>query len=107
MRAAPAKQVSPAPLALISEHEVLLGAAAATAVAPAFDEELEVEDIAIEQQNAASKSLAAQRRTGWIATLARRIRTSHDGRPPHQFYPAPLDSEFIADARMAREMYRL
>jgi hypothetical protein len=107
MRAAAAKQVSPAPLTIISEHEVLLGTAATTAVTPAFDEELEGADIAIEQQNAASKSLAAQHRSGWIATLAWRIRTSRERRSPHQFYAAPLDSEFIADARMAREMYRL
>ena len=107
MRAATAMQVSPAPLTIISEHEVRLGTAASTAVTPAFDEELEGEDVAIEQQDAASKSFAAQHRSGWIATLSRRIRTSGDRRPPHQFYPTPLDSEFIADARMAREMYRL
>jgi hypothetical protein len=100
------EKVSP-PLALISEHEVLFGTAAAIAVTPSFEGELEAEDAVIGQQDVDAKSHETPKRSGWIATVARRVRTSRDGRPPRQHCPPRLGSEFIADARMDREMYRL
>jgi len=96
--------VSP-PLPIISEHAVILGTAAATAVAPSFEGELDSEDAA--SQDNAAKRPAAPRRSGWIVALGRLVMPSPDRRPPRRHYPARLDSEFIADARMDREMYRL
>jgi hypothetical protein len=106
MTVAAAEKVSPPP-AVISEQVVILGTAAATAVTPSFEGELEDEDPAIEQQDAAAEGLWLPTRSGWISRLARRVRTSRDGRPPKRHYPSRLDSDFIADARMDRETYRL
>ena len=94
-------------LAIISEHNVMLGSAAALAGAPSFEGELEREDALIEQQEEITKNIGAQRRISWLGMLAKRFSTSRDRRPPRQHYPSPRDSQFIADARMDREMYRL
>lgn len=91
--ASAAEQVSP-PLPIISEHAVILGTVAATAVSPTFEGELDGDADAIE-------------RAGWIETLWRRVAPARNGRPPRRHYPQRLDGEFIADARMDREMYRL
>jgi hypothetical protein len=77
-----AEEVSP-PLPIISEQQVVFGTAAATR----------------------AKRLEAPPDSGWVTRLARRITGSRDGRPPRTPYPAQY--EFIADARMDREMYRL
>jgi hypothetical protein len=100
------EDVSPQ-LTIISEHGVILATAAATAAAPLWEGELEDEDVAFERDDAAPKSSAARKRSGWTATLARLVTPSRNqsARRPH--YPARLDSESIADARMDREMYRL
>jgi hypothetical protein len=97
---APAAEDVSAPVAFISEHRVMLGTAAATAVAPSLDDELDGAD-------AAAKTLAAPRSSGWIATLVRLVTPSRDQRPRRRHYPARFDSDFMADARMAREMLRL
>jgi hypothetical protein len=99
-----AEKVSPPPV-IISEHEVLLGTAAALTVAPSFEGELDSQDADIETAHA--ERPAAPRRHGWIAALARRIAGSRGGRPQRRHYPSRFDQEFIADARMDREMYRL
>lgn len=83
--ASAAEESSP-PLPIISEHAVILGTVAATAVSPSFEEELD---------------------RGWIATLLRRGTRSRTARPASRRYPRRLDGEFIADARMDREMRRL
>jgi hypothetical protein len=95
------------PLPIITEHEVMLGTAAAIAVAPSFEGELDGEEAVFEGEDVAAKTPAARKRTGWIATLGRLVTPSPDRRPPRRHYPARLDSEFIADARMEREMHRL
>ena len=100
------QEVSP-PLPIISKHRVILGTAAATAAPPSMGGELDSEEAAPEGQDAAAESPAAPGRTGWIATLVRLVTPSRDRRPRRQHYPTRLDSEFIADARMDREMYRL
>ena len=82
------------PPTLITEHEVMLGTAAALAPAPSF-----------EDQDAAAEAAAGRVRSGWIAALARLVTPSPDRRPPRQHHPPRLD--FIEDAHMAREMYRL
>jgi hypothetical protein len=88
-----AEEVSPPPT-LITEREVMLGTAAALAPAPSF-----------EGQDAADEEAVAWRRRGWIAALARLLTASPDGRPRRRHCPPRLD--FMEDARMAREMYRL
>ena len=87
-----AEEVSPQPT-LITEHEVMLGTAAALAPAPSF-----------EGQDEAEGAMGRETR-GWFATLARLATRSPHQRPPRQHYPPRLD--FREDARMAREMYRL
>ena len=104
--APPSEEVA-APLPIIAEHVVILGTAAATAVEPSFEGELEGEDAATEGEDAAAKCLAAPGRSGWIATLARLVTPSRNRRPRRRHDPTHLDREFIADARMDREMYRL
>jgi hypothetical protein len=88
-----AEEVSPPPT-LITEHEVMLGTAAALAPAPLF-----------EGQDADAERAVGRGRSGWIAALARLFTSSPDRRPPRQHYPPRLD--FMEDARLAREMYRL
>lgn len=83
------------PLPLISAHQVLLGTAAATADAPTFDDEPEAD---------AAVPSPAVLRSGWMGAVARRIWGPHERRP---YYPARSESEFMADARMSREMHRL
>jgi hypothetical protein len=51
-----------------------------------------------------SKSTAAQSKSGWIAALTRWASPSRDRRP---YYAHRSERDFIADARMAREMERL
>ena len=104
---APAAEEVSAPLGIISEHQVILGTAAATAVEPSFEGELDGEDAATEREDAAAKSLAALGKSAWIATLARLVTPPRNWRPRRRHYPTHLDREFIADARMDREMYRL
>jgi hypothetical protein len=82
-KAVDADEVSP-PLVIISEHEVALGTAAATGIAP-----------------------PAPRRNGWIATLARLAKPSRDRCPQHPQHPGSRRSDYLAGARMAREMCRL
>lgn len=86
---------APAPRALpiISEHQVILGTVAATAVTPSFQDEDGVAD-----------DLEVPARSGWMATLLRRITPSGNSR---RHYSARKDSEFMMDARIAREMHRL
>jgi len=81
--------VSP-PLVTNGEHPSSLGTAAATDVAPG----------AIQDGTAASRS-------GWIASLARLVTPS--GGRPREFRPHPgrLHSDYLASARMEREMRRL
>jgi hypothetical protein len=69
----------------------MLGTAAALAPAPSFD-----------GQDAAVEEAVAVGRRGWIATLARLFTPSPERR---QHYPRRID--FMEDACMAREMYRL
>jgi hypothetical protein len=88
-----AEEVSPPPT-LITEHEVMLGTAAALAPAPSF-----------EGQDAAAHGAVGRGWSGWIAALARLVTPSPDRRPPRQHYPPRLD--FTEHARVAREMYRL
>ena len=86
------------PLPVISEHEVLIGTAAAIAGTPTFEGELE---------EAVAHEVAVTKRSGWIAALTRRLNHSDTQRPPRRHYPRRVDSDYIADARMAREMLRL
>ena len=88
-----AVEVAPAPT-LITEHEVMLGTAAALAPAPSY-----------EGLEGAAEGAAVRGRTGWMAALARLRTSSPDRRSPRQHYPPRLD--FMEGARMAREMYRL
>ena len=88
-----AEEVSPQPT-LITEHEVMLGTAAALAPAPSY-----------EGLEGAAEGAAVRGRTGWMAALARLLTSSPDRRSPRQHYPPRLD--FMEGARMAREMYRL
>jgi hypothetical protein len=88
-----AEKVSPPPT-LITEHEVMLGTAAALAPAPWF-----------EGEDAAAEGAVGRGRSGWIAALARLVTPSPDRRPPRRHYPPRLD--FTEHARMARKMYRL
>jgi hypothetical protein len=79
---------------VITEHEVMLGTAAALAPAHSF-----------EGEDAAGVVAVGRGGSGWIAALARLVTPSPDRRPPRQHYPPRLD--FTEHARMAREMYRL
>ncbi|ORW54627.1 hypothetical protein AWC20_19210 [Mycobacterium parmense] len=89
---------------VISEHQVLLGSAAATAVPPSFESELEVEEPALDELHA--DAVVAPRKIAWTRLFKRREEARRDRRArPH--YPARFESDFIADARMHREMYRL
>jgi hypothetical protein len=88
-----AEEVSPPPT-LITEHEVMLGTAAALAPAPSF-----------EGQDGAAEGAVGRGKSGWIAAFARLVTPSPDRRSPRRHYPPRLD--FMEDARMAREMYRL
>jgi hypothetical protein len=88
-----AEKVSP-PSTLITEHEVMLGTAATLARPPSFEDEDDAAEVAVRRG-----------RRGWIAALARLVTPSPDQRRPRRHYPARL--EFMEDARMAREMYRL
>jgi hypothetical protein len=106
MTASAVEEISP-PLAIVSEHQVMLGMAAAAAVEPSFDGELEGEDAALDGEDAAAKRPAAPERSGWIARLTRQVRSSRNGRPPRPHYFPRLEPEFIGDARMEREMHRL
>jgi hypothetical protein len=106
MTAPATEEISP-PLPLVSEHQVMLGTAAATAVTPSIEGEIEDEDAALDGADAAAKRPAALTKSGWIARLTRLVTPSHDPRPPRRHYPPRLDREFIADARMEREMHRL
>ena len=81
VKAADAKENSP-PLAIISEHEVALGTAAA------------------------AKKLPAPRWNRWIATLARLATPAAEGRPRPQ-RPGRSRADYLAGACMAREMRRL
>jgi hypothetical protein len=81
-KAADAEDVSP-PLVFISEHEVALGTAAAT------------------------KKPRIPRRNGWIAPLARLVKPSRNRRSQHPPHPGNRHSDYLAGARMAREMCRL
>lgn len=101
-----AEEVSPPP-AVISEHRVLLATAAAVTEAPTFDGELDGQDDRGGIAGAHAEGAAAPQKRGWFAALARRIGASRDGRPPRRHYPRRLDFEFVEDARMDREMYRL
>jgi len=92
---------------IIGEHEVALGTAAATAIAPSFDGELEGEDAALKGQDAAASWPAAPRRSDWVAMLARLATPSRDLRPRCPQHPGRLHSDYLAGARMAREMGRL
>jgi hypothetical protein len=105
-KATATEDVSP-PLTIISEHGVNLATAAATAAAPSWEGELGDEDDAFERDDAARKSFAAPKRSGWTATLARLVTPSRNQRAHRRHYPSRLDSESVADARMDREMYRL
>lgn len=91
----------------ISQHHVNLGAAAATGVTPSFEDDLDADDVAIARADASANTPAAPERNGWIATLLRLITTSPQRRSPSRRYPARLNSGFMSDACMAREMYRL
>ncbi|HUH71585.1 MAG TPA: hypothetical protein VLZ05_23510 [Mycobacterium sp.] len=107
--APPAEEVA-APLPIIAEHEVILSTAAATAVTPSLEGELDGEDAATEGEDTAAKRPGAprkRRRRSWIATLVRLVTPSRNRRPRRRHYPTHLDREFIADARMDREMHRL
>ena len=88
-------------MTIISEHEVMLGTAAALAGAPTFEGEIEDDPV-----EAAALSPGI-RKTRWLGTLARRIRTSGERRPQRPHYVRHLEHEFMVDARMSREMYRL
>jgi hypothetical protein len=78
----PAEKVSPSPT-LISEHEVMFATAAATA------------------------KIGAARGGGvWMARVARLLRAAHD--PSQRGCPARrLERDYLASARMSREMGRL
>lgn len=110
--ASAAEEISP-PLPIISEHEVILATAAATAASPSFEdwpslqERPDSDADATEDAGACTKDSAVQAKSGWIATLLRRGTRSGNARPARWRYPPRLDGEFIADARMDREMYRL
>ena len=80
-KATDAKENSP-PLAIISEHEVALGTAAA------------------------AKKLPAPRWNRWIATLARLATPSAEWRPRQQCPGLPR-ADYLAGARIAREMRRM
>jgi hypothetical protein len=97
--------LSPPPI--ISEHQVMLGTVAATAVPPSFEGQLDGENAAIEGDDAVAKGIAAQSNSGWIAKLVRRVAPSRNSRPARRHRATHLDRQFIADARMDREMYRL
>ena len=97
-KAATAKDVSPA-AAIIVEHKVALGTATRTRIAPSLNSELDGED--------AMQEGAVPSRTGWIATLARLVTPSRDRRPQCPQHPGHLHSDYLAGARMAREMRRL
>jgi len=72
----------------------MLGTAATLARPPSFEDEDDAAEVAVRRG-----------RRGWIAALARLVTPSPDRRRPRRHYPARLD--FMEDARMAREMYRL
>ena len=86
------------PLPLISAHQVMLGTAAATAGAVTFDNDVDSPGEPTDEPVAPSR---------WMSAFTRRVRGSHERRPRSPYYPTRRESEFIADARMHREMYRL
>jgi hypothetical protein len=77
----------------ISEHEVLLGTAAALA-----------DPLSIDTENVAAEGEPA-RTSGWIGALARWLMPSWGEPPTHQ--DDPLGRSYFEDSRMAREMNRL
>jgi hypothetical protein len=90
--------VSPPPVTR-GGHPPSLGTAAATDIAPSWDSERDVRD--------ARQDGAAPSGNGWIASLARLVKPSGDGRRECRPHPGRLHSEYLAGARMAREMRRL
>jgi hypothetical protein len=96
-KAATAGDVSP-PAVIIGEPEVALGAAA-TGIAPSLDGELDGRD--------AMQDDAAPSRNGWIASLARLVTPSGDRRRECRPQSGRRHSDYLAGARMAREMRRL
>lgn len=101
----PATQKTSEPQIIISEHQVMLGTAAATALAPSFEGELDTDDLVV--GDPAAQIIAVPQKSGWLGLFARRAKTPRDRRPTRRYYPPRFDCDYIADARMAREMYRL
>jgi hypothetical protein len=82
----------------------MLGTVAATAAAPAFEDELDYEGTAIEGD---AKCVVIQSTSGRIAALLRRLTSSREGRPaPRPCLPS-RERNYLENGRMAREMYRL
>jgi hypothetical protein len=68
-------------------------------IAPSLDSELDVKG--------AMQDAAAPSRNRWIASLARLVTPSGDRRRECRPHPGRLHSDYLASARMEREMRRL
>jgi len=93
-------------LVVSSEHEVVLGTAAAAASTPTFEGEFKDEDAAPEVKDPPPEAAAPSRR-GWIGSLVRLFSFASDERPRRRRNHIPVRADYLTSARMAREMERL